>query len=156
MWIPSSNSAGPFQFGGQQSLSTADGQLKAVTDGHSNTVGGTVKLPIPVVEASVKYDYQWNHSTTTTTSLTRTFTTISPKMPNDVIWRWRMYFKGYRFIATKWCHVPIPLVNAGDYYTKKQFIVPAAAKQYAFHVEKYSQRGWLVKMDGSTIKPWNN
>ncbi|WP_460792383.1 hypothetical protein [Nocardioides maradonensis] len=155
MWIPTSVAADTFQFGGQQSISTAQGEMTAVTNGTSNTVGGTVKLPIPVVDASVKYDRQWSHSTTSTTSLTRTFTTISPKMPNSVNWRWRMYFLGYRFVATKTCHVPVPLLNAGDYYTKRQFIIPAANHDFTFHVEVYAQKNWLVKLDGTPIRRWS-
>lgn len=151
VWVPSGRAAGPFQFGGSQSLSTADGQLQARTKGTANTVGGTGGVNIGVVQASATYNHQWNQSTTKTSSFTRTFTTNSPTMPNDVNWRWRLYVRGKRFVVLKKCRVPTPLVDAGEYYVKKVVIVPQKRRHYTFHVERYKHRNWLLTIAGKPI-----
>lgn len=152
VWVPSGRAAGPFQFGGSQSLSTSDGALTARTKGTADTVGGTGGVNIGVVQASGTYNHQWNESTTKTTSFTQTFTTSSPTMPRDVNWRWRLYVRGKRFVVLKKCRVPTPSVEAGEYYIKRVVIVPQRRRSYTFHVERYKHRNWLLTIGGTPIR----
>lgn len=151
VWMPSSRSAGPFQFGGSQSISYADGQMTAKTTGSADTVGGTGGVNVGVFQASATYNRQWNRSTTRTTSFSKTFTTNSPTMPRDVNWRWRLYTTGFRFVITRTCRIPTPYVDARERYVKRKIIVPRKSNTYTFHVEKYRHRNWLLTLDGKPI-----
>jgi hypothetical protein len=152
LWVPSSRSAGPFQFGGSQSISYSDGELTAKTKGSADTVGGTGGVNIGIAQASATYNHQWNRSTTRTTSFSKTFTTSSPNMARDVNWRWRLYTIGYRFVVSKWCHIPAPWIDAGTWYIKRKVIVPTSSHLFTFHVETYHHRNWLLALDGTPIR----
>lgn len=152
VWIPSSRSAGPFQFGGSQSISYADGTLTAKTTGSADTLGGTGGVNVGIYQASGTYNHQWNRSTTKSTSFSRTFTTNSPTMSRDVNWRWRLYTAGYRFVIKKTCRMPVPAVIAGTWYVKRKIIVPTRGNTYTFHVETYHHRNWLLTLHGKPIR----
>ena len=152
VWIPSSRSAGPFQFGGSQSISYSDGTLTAKTTGSANTVGGTGGVNVGIYQASATYNHQWNKSTTRSTSFSQTFTTTSPTMSRRVNWRWRLYTTGYRFVITKTCHIPAPWIDAGTWYVKREIIVPVNSNTHTFHVETYHHRNWLLTLDGTPIR----
>ncbi len=153
VWVPSSRSAGPFQWGGSQSLTTSDGQLKATSKGSADTVGGSAGISFKLVEASAKYDHQWNRSTTTTKSVTQSFTTSSGDVSRKVHWRWRLYMRGYLFTAVKTKHIPVPCVNAGTWRHKMRVVVPTKAKQFSFSLERYKHRNMIKNSAGKPIKP---
>jgi hypothetical protein len=152
VWIPSSRSAGPFQWGGSQQISTANGDLNATTDSHSNTVGGSGGVNLAVWSASGKYDRQWGKSTTVTRSYTRTFTTNSGDVSREIQWRWRLYMKGYMFKATRTVTYPVPCAVTKRWVTK-QLIVPATGTDFSFALEKYSNKGKFLKADGTPFRP---
>lgn len=152
VWIPSSRKAGPFQFGGSQSISTTDGELKARTSGSADTVGGSGGINIGMFKAEAKYEHQWNRSTTVTNTFSQTFTTNSPEMPNSVNWRWRLYMKGYLFVATRTTTYPAPCAVT-ERTIRKRFALPASGKTFSFDVETYKKRGWLHDIDGKPFKP---
>ena len=152
VWVPSSRSAGPFQFGGSQSIGYSDGAMTATTSGTADTIGGTGGVNVSVFQASATYNHQRNKSTTRSHSFTSTFTTSSPVMPRDVNWRWRLYVLGYRFVITKSCRMPIPAINAGTWYVKREIIVPVNSNTHTFHVETYHHRNWLLTLDGTPIR----
>lgn len=147
VWIPSSRRAGPFQWGGSQQLSTADGDMSATTDSHSNTVGGSGGFSLAVWSASGKYDRPWGKSTTVTRSYTRTFTTNSGEVSRKIQWRWP-YMKGYMFKATRTATYPVPCAVTKRWVTKK-FIVPATGTDFGFAIEKYPNKGKFLTADGT-------
>lgn len=151
IWIPSSRSAGPFQWGGSQALTTADGQLNATTRGSADIVGGSAGADFKLVKAEVKYEHQWNRSTTVTNSFTKSFTTDSGPVARSVHWRWRMYHKGWTFTATRVYGHPSPCANGKVYTTKKRVILPVASRTYSFGIEKYRYRGWVLGADGKPL-----
>ncbi|GGO91848.1 hypothetical protein GCM10011584_26900 [Nocardioides phosphati] len=128
--------------------------MTASTAGRAHTLGVSGGVSFPVWQASAKYDYQWNRSTTDTKSFTQTFTTQSPTKPESVQWRWRLYQRGWLFTGTKSRHIPIPCIAAGDYYSKRRYVVPTTRAIYSFHVERYALRGYLLDADGVPFKPW--
>lgn len=152
VWIPSSRSAGPFQFGGTQSFSVADGKQRAKTEGTAKTVGGSGGVKIGIVDASASYNSQRNKSTTKTISVTQTFSTSSPSMPRRAHWRWRAYTAGYKFVVTKRCHIPAPIVTAGTWTVKRVVVVPSRKVEFTYAVEKYSRKGWLLNRKGKPIR----
>jgi hypothetical protein len=97
VYIPTNLAAGTYQVGGTQSVSYADGDLKATTKGSSDTVGGGGGIDFKLFSASATYNHTWNRSTTVTTSHTRTYTTTSPQLPAHARTRWTLYHKGYQF-----------------------------------------------------------
>lgn len=151
VWIPSSRSAGPFQWGGSQSLSYADGELNATTKGHTNTLGGSAAANFGIYKAEVKYDHQWQRSTTVTNSFTSTFTTNSGSVSRNVHWRWRMYHKGWMFVATRVVQNPAPCANFTQYKMRKRVVVPVAKRVFSFDIETYATRGRLHDSNGNPI-----
>ena len=151
VWIPSSRSAGPFQWGGRQTLSTADGRLDATTNGHTNAVGGTVGANFGIYKAEGKYEHQWQHSTTVTNTFTSTFTTDSGSVPRSVHWRWKLYVKGWKFTATRIVQNPSPCPNYTRYTVKKIVVVPVDHPDYSYDIETYATRGHLHDMNGNPI-----
>ena len=151
VWIPSSRSAGPFQWGGSQSLSTTDGKLKASTKGHTNTVGGSGGVSFPMVEASASYDHQWQKSTTVTNSFTQTFATDSGTVGRATHWRWRLYVRGYKFIATKTLRYVVPC-KVIERSVKKVFVLPSSRRVFSFGLETYAKRGWILNGKGTPIR----
>ena len=97
VWIPTALAAGPWQKGGQQSVSYSDGSLEATSKGSSDTAGGSTGVNFGVWDASAKYDHTWNRSTTTTTSKSKTSSASSPTLPKDERSRWTLYHKGFKF-----------------------------------------------------------
>lgn len=152
VWIPSSRSAGPFQWGGNQSLTTADGELSARTKGSADTLGGTGGVNLGIYKAEAKYEHQWNRSTTVTRSYTRTFTTNSGKVSRKIHWRWRLYMKGFIFRATRTVTYPTPCVVTEEKITRR-FVVPARGSIRSFDIETYKTRGWLHNASGDPFKP---
>jgi len=151
VWIPSSRSAGPFQWGGSQSISTTDGSMSSTTESHSNTLGGSGGLTFPVWNASAHYDREWGKSTTTEQSYSQTFTTDSGTVSRSIQWRWRMYMKGYLFKATRTTTYPVPCRVTKRWVTKK-FIVPATGRDYTFNLERYSNKGAFLRADGTPFR----
>ena len=152
VWVPSSRSAGPFQFGGHQELTVEDGELSARTKGSADTVGGSAGLSFGIGEASAEYNHEWNRSTTREVSYTRSFTTASPEMPRKAHWRWRLYNRGFKFTATKTKRIPTPCTNAGTTTRKLSVVVPTRKQVFTFAVEKYATRGWLLNSKGEPIR----
>ncbi|MBS43535.1 MAG: hypothetical protein CMH83_10325 [Nocardioides sp.] len=151
VWVPTSKSAGPFQFGGTQSRTQSDGKMTAKTTGSSDTIGGSGGVNLGVWQASAKYDRQWNRSTTGTTSYSSAFTTTSPTMPNKVHWRWKLYKKGYLFTATKRQWIPDVCPNAYDRKAKFRVSVPIVSNVYSYDVETYKTRGQLHNAKGNPM-----
>jgi hypothetical protein len=146
VWIPTSNhfsspsNKSGWQQGGQQGYSESDGAQTAKTKGSSDTaeVGGGINYGIGSV--STKYSHQWNRSTTTGNSVTKTWQQ-SVTLPNKVS-RMRIYQAGYHFKVT------YVIVNDGgprcpnrDYTTWA--VLPTKAKVTAMLVELYKNRGKL-------------
>ena len=154
VWIPSSRSAGPFQWGGSRQISYADGKLRATTKGHAHTVSGGGKIGFGVAEISGSYNYQWNASTTRTNSFTQTFSTDSGQVSRKVQWRWRLYVRGHRFVAQKTEKIPAPCLNAATRTIKRIAIVPDQASIYTFRIERYAKRNWLLNTKGRPIRPF--
>lgn len=154
VWVPSSLVAGPFQWGGSQSITVSDGRQTATTKGSADTVGGSTSVKFGVAEASARYDHQWNRSTTDTTTYSHTFTTQSPRKPESVHWRWRLYQRGHLFKATKSRYIPAPCLRKGNYTVTRKFIVPTTRTVHSFHVELYRHRGFLLDSTGTPFKPW--
>ncbi|WP_372729250.1 hypothetical protein [Nocardioides sp.] len=153
VWVPSSRSAGPFQWGGSQSLSASDGELSATSKGSADTVGGSAGIKFGIGEASAKYDRQWNRSTTTSKSVTQTFTTHSGEVSRKVHWRWRLYMRGYMFTAVKTKHIPTPCIDAGTWKRKMRVVVPTKAKLFSFSLERYKYRNQIKNSAGQPINP---
>lgn len=151
VWIPSSLSAGPFQFGGSQQLSTEDGTLTSKTKGRASTVGGSAGVSFKVFEASGEYNRERSSSTTTETSMSQTFTTNSEKVARKVHWRWRMYRAGVKFTATKTVKIPAPCINASTKTRRMTVIVPFKAKLYTFAIERYAKRNMPLNSKGKPV-----
>ncbi|HYF74382.1 MAG TPA: hypothetical protein VD864_16255, partial [Nocardioides sp.] len=152
VWIPSNRSAGPFQWGGSQQITYADGKLTAKTHGRAHTVGGGAKIDFKLAEISGKYDYQWNRSTTTTNSFTQTFATDSGSVSRKVQWRWRLYVRGYKLVATKTMKIPTPCLNADTRTIKRIAVIPDTAALYTFNIERYSKRNLLLDGSGRPMR----
>lgn len=152
VWQPSSRSAGPFQWGGSQSLSKADGSMTATTKGHTDTVGGTAGVSFKIFAAQAKYDHQWNRSTTTTQSFTSTFTTNSGNVSRKTHWRWRLYVKAYLFTSTESVYHPAPCANREEWSVTAKVVVPAQHPDYSFGIETYAHKDWLKHENGTSFR----
>lgn len=150
VWIPSSRSAGPFQWGGNQSLSTSDGRLRATSHGSSDSAGGTAGVSFPLVDVQAKYEHQWNRSTTVTKSFTQTFTTNSGEVSRKLHWRWRLYMRGFVFTATETQYFPVPCATTKR-VLKSRVVLPGARKIYSFDIEPYRTRNHLHDSHGDPI-----
>jgi len=152
VWIPSSRSAGAFQWGGNQSLSTANGELNATTDGYANTLGGSGGVNYGIYKAEIKYDHQWNHSTTVTKSYTDTFTTNSGDVSRKLHWRWKLYQPGRMFVGKRVLHYHL-MCAVAERWVKRRFIVPLDNQDYSFDIETYGTKGWLHDANGKPFRP---
>lgn len=150
VWIPSSRSAGPFQWGGNQSLSTTDGRLRATSHGSSDSAGGTAGVSFPLVDLQAKYEHQWNRSTTVTKSFAQTFTTNSGAVSRKLHWRWRLYMRGFYFVATETQYFPVPC-KVTKRVLKSRVVLPGARKVFSFDIESYQTRGRLHDSHGDPI-----
>jgi hypothetical protein len=143
VWIPTALAAGPWQKGGTQSVTYADGELKATSKGSSDSVGGDAGVSFAVVKASAKYDHTWNRSTTTTTSKTKSYTTHSVQLPKDERSRWTLYHKGYKFPVKQ----VINYTNGCDTRIIKRTVhVPTPSwtqTNLSWEVQRYSTRNAL-------------
>lgn len=157
VWLPSSYFVGPFQWGGTQSLSVADGKMHATTKGSADTIEASGGVNIEVYQASLKYSHQWNRSTTDTTSITRTFTTTSHLQPNNLNFRWRLYMRGFRFKVTKVCTALPPFYPwcARHNWCRvvRWIYAPVRRPALSFHIETYGKRNWILGIHGAPRWP---
>ena len=145
VWIPTSkhfsspsNPSG-WQQGGSQGYSESDGAQTAKTKGSADTAEGGGSISIGIADVSGKYNHQWNRSTTTGSSQTKTWTQ-SVNLPGDKVSRMRIYQAGFRFRFT------YVVVNDGGPTCKNQTythtaVLPTKNKVTAMLVELYANRG---------------
>lgn len=152
VWIPSSRVADPFQWGGSQSISVAEGRMDARTKGRADTIGGTGGINVSIYKAEAKFEQQHQKSTTVTNVFTTTFSTDSGKVSRNVHWRWRLYVKGYMFKVTRRTGNPSPCSNRLDESVVRRIIVPVKQALYSFDIETYKTRGWIHNNAGDPIR----
>lgn len=145
VWIPTSSHFGSpsnpsgWQQGGSQGYSESDGAQTSKTKGSADTAEAGGGLNFGIGNVSAKYNHQWNRSTTTGNSVTRTWSQ-SVNLPAKKTSRMRIYQAGWRF---KFTYV---IVNDGgpscknQVYTRKA-LLPTKAKVTAMLVELYANRG---------------
>ena len=143
VWIPTSkhfsspsNPSG-WQQGGSQGYSESDGAQTAKTKGSADTVEGGGSVSIGIADVSGKYNHQWNRSTTTGSSQTKTWQQ-TVNLPNKLS-RMRIYQAGFKF---KFTYV---VVNDGGPACATQTyphtaVLPTKHKVTAMMVELYSKR----------------
>ena len=99
VWIPTSTFS-DWKKGGSITRTVSDGTSTSRTKGSSNSIGADGKVggkigPIGA-EVTIKYNHTWSKSTTTGTSITRSWS-YSFKVPTDALYRARAYKKGWIF-----------------------------------------------------------
>lgn len=145
VWIPTSNhfsspsNRSGWQQGGQQGYSESDGAQTSKTKGSADTAEAGGGLNFGVANVSTKYNHQWNRSSTTGNSQTKTWSQ-SVSLPSGKISRMRIYQAGWRFRFT------YVIVNDGGPSCKNQqytrtAVLPTKAKVTAMLVELYKNRG---------------
>lgn len=144
VWIPTSNhfsspsNPSGWQEGGTQGYSESDGSQTAKTNGSAKGYDAGGGLSLGPVDVSGKYNQQWNKSTTTSNSVTKTWSEVI-RLPKGKTSRMRIYQAGFRF-AYK-----IAVVSTGGPSCKNRIInrtavLPTKAKVTAMRVELYSNR----------------
>jgi hypothetical protein len=142
VWIPTSTFS-DWKKGGSITRTVSDGESTSRTKGSSHSVGADGKVggkigPIGA-EVTLKYNYTWSKSTTTGSTITRSWSYNFP-VPNDGLYRARAYKKGwiYKYKRTiyytngcdpqvRWFYGAAPVkTNKGSYY---------------WALEKYEKRG---------------
>ncbi|GAA1931882.1 hypothetical protein [Nocardioides marmoribigeumensis] len=148
VWVPTSTFS-DWKKGGTITRTVSDGETTSKTTGSTHSIGVDGKVggkigPIGA-EVTVKYNYTHSASTTTGTSVTRSWS-YSFKVPTDALYRARAYKKGwvYKYKRTifytngcdpqvKWFYGAAPVKsNSGTYY---------------WALEKYANKGKL-RYDG--------
>ena len=142
VWIPTSTYS-DWKKGGSITRTVSDGESTSKTTGSSHSVGADGKVggkigPIGA-ELTVKYNYTWSKSTTTGTSVTRSWS-YSFKVPTDSLYRARAYKKGwiYKYKRT------IYYTNGCDPQVRWFFgAAPVKSNKgvYYWALEKYAKKG---------------
>ncbi len=148
VWIPTSTFS-DWKKGGSITRTVSDGETTSRTKGSSNSIGADGKVggkigPIGA-EVTVKYNHTWSKSTTTGTSITRSWS-YSFKVPRDALYRARAYKKGWLFKYKR----TIFYTNTCDpQVTWFYGAAPVRANKgvYYWALEKYSKRNKL-RFDG--------
>jgi hypothetical protein len=145
VWIPTNNhfsspsNPSGWQQGGQQGYSESDGAQTSRSKGSADTAEAGGGLNFGIGNVSTKYNHQWNRSSTTGNSVTKTWSQ-SVSLPAGKISRMRIYQAGWRFRFT------YVIVNDGGPSCKNQrytrtAVLPTKAKVTAMLVELYANRG---------------
>ncbi|MFC4784363.1 hypothetical protein ACT8ZV_07815 [Nocardioides sp. MAHUQ-72] len=145
VWMPTSNhfsspsNPSGWQQGGQQGYSESDGDQTSRTKGSADTAEAGGGLNFGIGNVSTKYNHQWNRSTTTGNTQTKTWSQLV-SLPSGKTSRMRIYQAGWRF---KFTYV---IVNDGGPTCKNQTytrtaILPTEKKVTAMLVELYKNRG---------------
>ena len=144
MWIPTSNhfhspsNPNGWQQGGQQGWSESDGSQTAKTKGSADTAEAGGGVNFGIADVSAKYNHQWNRSSTTGNSQTKTWSE-SVNLP-DKTSRMRIYQAGWKFLFTY-----VVVYESGPTCENKTYtrtaVLPTKKKVTAMLVELYVNRG---------------
>lgn len=142
VWIPTSTYS-DWKKGGTITRTESDGETTAKTTGSSHSVGADGKIggkigPIGA-EVTIKYNYTHSASTTTGTTVTRSWA-YTFDVPSDTLYRARAYKKGWMFKYKR----TISYTNACPSKTTWYFgatPVKANSGTYYWALEKYANRG---------------
>lgn len=145
VWIPTSNhfsspsNRSGWQQGGMQGYSESDGAQTSRTKGSADTAEAGGGLNFGIANVSTKYNHQWNRSSTTGNSQTKTWSQ-SVSLPAGKISRMRIYQAGWRFRFT-WVIVNEGGPNCKNQTFTRMAVLPTKAKVTAMLVELYKNRG---------------